>query len=363
MVDKSRVEPIQALRGVAAGLVVLHHAFEMAKEQAGPHSSRLFELFNNPVFGASGVDLFFVISGFVMMTSLNRAPEQRPGAFLWRRFLRIVPLYWLMSLLYLGLRSSVDTVPTFHALANTAFVLPVLEVGYHYDTPVLAVGWTLAFEFIFYAIVAAALALPKASRALFIIAMLIAFAGLGLIWQPRIIVAAMAINPILFEFLLGVCVSRLVRLPLSRAGTLAILAIGGGTLAWNVLGGPPFSMDPWLTIGGRTSLLRVLVWGAPWAMIALALAKLPGKPGILTRLGDASYSIYLSHMFVMTGILALWKLHPGVAADVIILASVPLGIAAGLPVFRWIEQPLVRLLSARRSAAIGILAAGRIAIA
>ena len=85
---------IQALRAVAALLVVLLHALETWGERVDPAAPGV-----NWENGASGVDIFFIISGFVMVISSQRLVD-RPGAwrtFLQHRVIRIVPLYWLLT--------------------------------------------------------------------------------------------------------------------------------------------------------------------------------------------------------------------------------------------------------------------------
>jgi exopolysaccharide production protein ExoZ len=151
---------IQALRAVAALLVVVLHAFETWGERVDPAAPGVS--WDN---GASGVDIFFIISGFVMVISSRRLVD-RPGAwliFLRHRVVRIVPLYWLLTtakivaVMVLGgvvLRTSLD----FKSVAGSYLFLPVTDSAGHFR-PVLPVGWTLTYEFLFYLLFAAALAI------------------------------------------------------------------------------------------------------------------------------------------------------------------------------------------------------------
>jgi exopolysaccharide production protein ExoZ len=151
---------IQAPRAVAALLVVLLHAFETWGERVDPAAPGVS--WDN---GAAGVDIFFVISGFVMVISSQRLVD-RPGAwltFLRHRVVRIVPLYWLLTtvkilaVVLLGgvvLRTGLD----FNFVAASYLFLPVIDTAGHFR-PVLPVGWTLTYEFLFYLFFAAALAM------------------------------------------------------------------------------------------------------------------------------------------------------------------------------------------------------------
>jgi hypothetical protein len=151
---------IQVLRAVAALLVVLLHAFETWGERVDPAAPGV-----NWDNGAAGVDIFFIISGFVMVISSRRLVDQA-GAwliFLRHRVVRIVPLYWLLTtakivaVLVLGgvvLRTSLD----FKSVAGSYLFLPVTDSAGHFR-PVLPVGWTLTYEFLFYLLFAAALAM------------------------------------------------------------------------------------------------------------------------------------------------------------------------------------------------------------
>lgn len=151
---------VQALRVVAALLVVLLHAFETWGERVDPAAPGV-----NWDNGAAGVDIFFIISGFVMVISSRRLVDQA-GAwliFLRHRVVRIVPLYWLLTtvkilavvaLAGVVLRTGLD----FNFVAGSYLFLPVTDSAGHFR-PVLPVGWTLTYEFLFYLLFAAALAM------------------------------------------------------------------------------------------------------------------------------------------------------------------------------------------------------------
>ena len=151
---------VQALRAIAALLVVVYHVFDMWALRMDPSAPG-----TGWVNGAAGVDIFFVISGFVMVVSSRRLATQ-PRAwrtFIQHRIVRIVPLYWLLTtaklllvffLADLALRSNLE----FDYVARSYLFLPVVDGAGHFR-PLLPVGWTLTYEFVFYLLFALALAL------------------------------------------------------------------------------------------------------------------------------------------------------------------------------------------------------------
>ena len=217
---------VQALRAVAALLVVLLHAFETWGERVDPSAPGV-----NWDNGAAGVDVFFVISGFVMVISSRRLTGKAGAAltFLRHRVVRIVPLYWLMTtvkilaVVALGgvvLRTGLD----FNFVAGSYLFLPVVDSAGHFR-PVLPVGWTLTYEFLFYLLFAAALALR-------IDILRIVIPGLGLIAAAALFRTetwpawTILFDTIVLEFVFGVMLAKWTlrgfRLPPAIAGGLRV---------------------------------------------------------------------------------------------------------------------------------------------
>src|SRR5215208_5827615 len=150
VIGSSSFLTVQALRAIAALLVVAYHAFDMWGLRTN-HTASAYSWIN----GAAGVDIFFIISGFVMVISSRRIDSQ-PGAwwtFIKHRIVRIVPLYWLLTtaklllVLFfsdLALRSSLE----FDYVARSYLFFPVVDGAGHFR-PLLPVGWTLTYEFLF----------------------------------------------------------------------------------------------------------------------------------------------------------------------------------------------------------------------
>jgi exopolysaccharide production protein ExoZ len=134
---------IQILRGIAASLVVLHHTLEESGASTAPPTSPDWLT----TFGASGVDIFFVISGFIMLhTSYPRGrPPVQPIDFVVKRVSRIYPFYWFcvfvaLALWSVGFFRKLD--PTFWSINRALLLLPA-------DKPVISVSWTLVYEIYF----------------------------------------------------------------------------------------------------------------------------------------------------------------------------------------------------------------------
>ncbi len=333
----AHVDAIQALRGVAALAVVLYHA---RQELAWRHIP--VPLPDIPA-GAAGVDLFFVVSGFVMVHA-SRPLFGEPRAivtFLARRIARIVPLYWFFTfarVLHIAIsnRHSVllNDLPS-HLFHSLSFI--PAGIG---TFPIVVQGWTLDFEMFFYLCFACCLPLRAGAGLLTLCGGLIGLAllgGFGVIDGP----AAAICNPQLLEFVGGVLIgwlhARRIRIGLFAAALAAAAAVAALLATAPVLD----SLAPW----------RGVVWGMP-ATAIVAGATLarggarPAWPRPLLRLGDASYSLYLSHMLVfsMTAQLALRVAVANPLGALLYLgSSIGLALCAGFAVHRWIEVPITRV--------------------
>ena len=291
------------MRALAACAVAVFHARQSAPgwEEAGAY------------IGAAGVDLFFVISGFIMASV---AQGRRPGAFLADRAWRIYPL-WIIAVLpwILVLGASPEK------LAASVTLWPIY--GNAFVVPVLTVGWTLSFELLFYA----AIAIGLATRPLVPVACFAAFLVLGLNTDSALF--DFLGSPMIIEFLLGMCLAK-VRRDLRIALPLAAIAIG-------VIVSQPVEMHgPDMTFVPEQALQRALMWGVPSAALLYAALCLESRVrseafdfGVL--LGDASFSIYLFHRLVYVLLEANWLIE--------LAAAIIVGIAA----YRYIEKPLMEM--------------------
>ncbi len=312
---------LQALRALACLLVVLYHAqqvqFGEAAIAAWPNLS-------------AGVDIFFVLSGFVMaMATKDMAANRHAAIAFWRsRAARIVPLYWGLTLVKLATmralpQAAAHTHPTAWSIFASFAFIPARD-GLGVVRPVLAVGWTLNFEFFFYTLIALALAAGR-TPARVVVPVLIGLGMAGFWREPTWPAVASLANGLVVEFAIGMAVFALwQRGALARLPGAALLLLGLAAVLMLPLAGP------W----------RGLVWGsAAGVMLAGALA-LDGRarvPTVLVTLGDASYAIYLLHGF------AIPVLGPLVGA----LVSLPAGIALD----RFIDRPARRFITRQMQAA------------
>lgn len=326
--------------------VVAHHALEMSNGSAGRFSPDWLT-----VSGAAGVDIFFVISGFIMIhTSFGagRAP-MTPLTFLKKRALRIYPFYWL-CLIGMSLIFALGFLKT-HAFGAAKLMLAmVLFPG----QPLIYVAWTLSYEIFFYLVFAAALFSGRRDGTAILAVLAIGIA----IAAGSLADLAFLANPISIEFCFGIGLALIAaRLP---KGALP-LALGLAASGMVLLAAGHF---PDLSASSGNGWTRVTVWGIPAVVIvaaSLQLRRPSSRTGRqLLLIGDASYAIYLTHVFGMIAYGWAIKATPLGAlpqlplAVIVILACLAGGVLAHL----WIEKPLAAIVRGdrpfRRKAAVAV---------
>lgn len=318
-----RLYSIQGLRGLAALGVVIFHVGQWAHLDL--HS------------GAAGVDLFFVISGVIMWLVTDR--EKEPVQFLKRRALRIVPLYWLITLAAVGLALvfplvAWDVQPDLgHVLKSLAFIPHYSPRGLPF--PALAQGWTLNYEVLFYGLFALALLLPRRQQFL---ALTTAFGGIAIVGVANPPLYMVIANFLLLEFSAGMLLARAWKAKAFPGGWWGLLPIALGIVVLVLVRDVGNGFDP--------ANWRSLAWGLPATAIvggALSLEAAGKWPrwAWLERLGDASYAIYLTERLTISGAYTVLKWPP---AWIALLAGIGAAVAVGLAVHRWIERPLLARL-------------------
>lgn len=336
---------IQSLRGVAALLVVLFHLASIEANYG--HGYRLSS--DIWTIGMSGVDLFFVISGFVMVT-VTRGRFGIPGEslrFMLHRATRIYPLYWMFSLLVLAafligpglMKRSLQGGEV--DLAASFLLLP--QEG----LPLLMAGWTLVHEMYFYCVFALLLLFPERLLGRLLAGWAIAIAGAAVI-VPAAADATLRLvtHPLTLEFIAGGLAALFVHRSSPRAAGRCLTA---GIVLWLV----GYLMHVRLGYGSEPAGgLRVLVFGMPAALVVHGLAALEigaGRtlPAWSVRLGDASYSLYLSHVLVMGALARIGTTLPQ-AGDpawrpVLLAMLVTAATGFGIACHRHIEAPLLRI--------------------
>src|SRR6185503_14022461 len=183
---------VQYLRAAAALAVVTYHALQWRPDGG-------FDV------GRAGVDVFFVISGFIMWT-ITVEREVSPGAFLWRRFTRVAPAYWLITLATAALVTAWPNLmhnvhpEAWHIALSLAFIPHIDPAGMAF--PLLPPGWTLNYEAVFYLIFAAGLLLRPKTRLWAVVLALAALSLFGLLIYPP--AYEMGANPMMLQFAAGV---------------------------------------------------------------------------------------------------------------------------------------------------------------
>ena len=327
---------IQALRAIAALAVAIAHTYPLVGIEFGIAG------YPTLITGAAGVDLFFVISGFIMVYASEDLFEQpdAPRTFFLRRLIRIVPLYWLVTtvlLVYLLLRyrSLLEHTPT--TVVASYFFIPTYNSAGPM-APVLPVGWTLNYEMFFYLVFAGGLLLKRTVAVIAISALLTAFGLWGRQLTLPVPLSILA-DPIILEFVFGMLVALAYRegLKLPQAAALGLIAVGFGALA---------ASAAW----DLASISRVIIWGIPSACLVAGCVFFgdPTRPKVLWRaltyLGACSYSLYLTHALTMNIPRHLGASFAPAQPALYAAMIVCLAVAASIVIYIFVERPVTRFL-------------------
>lgn len=312
--------------------------------------------------GGYGVDIFFVISGYIMY-AICKARSPTPAAFMKNRILRIVPLYWVLTIFAAfvstsnGVSVSFDI--DFAALIKSLLFIPEWHHKYTEQVaPVLLVGWTLNLEMAFYLVFAVSLAFPRRIGIALVLLTLVAMGTArewseplhALVYAPEPNAAAVLYTkPIILEFaagiLIGMIFTNAVVAQWMAAHLKAMLVLACGLTVVSIL----WLVDrPDMASGNR--FLRL---GVPATM--LVTAALLAEPflarfrfRLLELLGDASYSIYLTHLMAMPVVYALIGTKAALTAPLLALgAQIACAVAIGVLVYILVEHPLTQMTKGR----------------
>jgi exopolysaccharide production protein ExoZ len=309
-----RVQSLQVLRGVAAGLVVLAHCIEHAPGQAV-----------NPILltGRFGVELFFVISGFVIIHVAGPGPF-RPAVFMAKRIWRVVPLYWTLTLLIAAAtvlvpRAFARTKFDFGLLAASLAFIPYKTSSTSGLRPLFKLGWTLNYEMFFYAVIAALFWCRTMRQRVGILGIFFFVLVIGSFVVPPNSVAGFYLSLNVMPFALG----------------------AGLALLWHL------GVFERLDLTSNPLPLAVAVATTIFAVAALAYERRLQHFRAAEWLGDISYSLYLTHMFVVgVGWAVLNRLHvvpASLAGGLGIIVMFAASVVVSHFVYRMFERPLMKL--------------------
>jgi exopolysaccharide production protein ExoZ len=341
---------IQFLRALAASLVIVDHALDQLMTSGDLQKSDALLQFAW-LCGWTGVALFFVISGLVMVKTTGADWGSAPAArrFLASRAIRIVPLYWIATGLLLVSRLRGGTFPSLSAIVCSLAFIPYYSRDDAAFRPLIGVGWTLNYEMFFYAIFALCLMFSRGHGRLLLLAGLSLLVAAGLARRayglPDDAPAAFEfyLSPLLAMFGFGALIGIYLERRAPPFGPFAAYGVALLSLALipalYIAAGLQFPLSD----GAQ------LVFGALCALVVFALAT-PARAGPLARLavaaGDASYSTYLFHNYALS---YGYKLLPTAPVDCHApLVFLPVCVIAanllGWCLHRLIERPLTRAL-------------------
>lgn len=330
---------VHGLRGLAAGAVVVAHS----AEHGG--FGGWVALFT----GRFGVEVFFVISGMVILLAAGRTSFS-PRAFAVRRFFRVVPLYWLTTILVAVLAVTLPSIfkstgfetPYF---LKSMFFIPDVVPGRITDwRPLFKLGWTLNYEIFFYLLVASLFWCRSVNqRASLLLTVLTALIFLSFLMERRASVFSFYANLNLLPFAFGVAIAWCIMEKESFLPALQRLRWPGIAVAAVLTGyAMTFEWADYRLLGGHMAMSIAA------ASIALAFLAFENRSGSVNSvwdwLGNVSYSIYLLHMFAVGIVWAMLR-HLDIAKTMaapflaIVIVFVLSAIGGSLS-YRFFEKPL-----------------------
>lgn len=337
----SRLLEVDSLRGLAALAVVLFHYTTQY--------DRLFGHVGKPLFtvpwGHFGVQLFFMISGFVIFMTLERT--QRPADFVVSRFSRLYPAYWAAVLLSFAITTWSDLPDKVVDLQTAAANLLMFQ-GWFGVKPVDGVYWTLQVELIYYII---ALALHRLGMLKHVHAILLAW--LGLRWLYWLFASFLGIDLpyIAYRFLIvgfipyfavGMMVYRATQSEHADPRDWVVVACAMATL---------FVVESLETSIAAVVALALLLAATRWRVALL-------RSSVLVWLGAISYSLYLIHENIGWALIRALQAH-GLAVDASIGVAIAMALALASALTWTIEKPAMRFIRARYAAHRSSKAASR----
>ena len=348
------INNIQALRALAAFLVVWAHV------------QGFFPAYQRPAYlpsGLEGVDLFFVISGFIMVRSTTMKPTG-PATFFAHRLVRVLPIYYITTAVTVLIAIVAPAIFHSTTVDGAALVKSVLFIPYEKTFnkvyPLYYVGWTLNYEMFFYLVFAIAMAISFTHRALITGAAIVALTIVGMF------VVDLRYGAVLYAFtrtiMLDFCLGMVIAAQMANVGPAGRRAVGWPRALWScallvgvaglvairlMTDAQPEPIDP--------PTATFVTYGIPSALIVAAAVALEGM-GISVRnktllaLGAASYSLYMTHYFVVGFLIAVAnRINAGETLRIALaIAAVPAVSIVALLTCRLVESPLAALFRGKR---------------
>jgi exopolysaccharide production protein ExoZ len=356
VIHKGELLSVQRLRGIAVLMVIIVHVEDVARHLPG--WGGVHSLYSRHL-GYSAADLFFVISGFIMAYITFSRPFD-PRAWAISRFIRIYPMYVLFSLMVMLLWLHDPRMTMGTGEQSWPRVLISLTGMPQADLPLLFVGWTVEHEVVFYTVVFMTATFLGRNRLTLVMGVLsaLAVARWGLQQSTGVVIWDWHLaSPYMIQFTLGVLIhrywDRLQALGWKRPLAMAILPLTAAIL-YSESGS--INEEP---------MRRVVLFGAAYSLLLLAVLNREREQraagcvwlrrDALVWMGDVSYSIYLTHPFVLgafgklfpfvgTSVAAQWSAI-ALAAVVTLLVGIVTHVLLERQVMelgRWLSRPRVR---------------------
>jgi exopolysaccharide production protein ExoZ len=329
----ARINILQALRTYAALPVVLFHTGYVV---TGIHQIGIF-----------GVHMFFLLSGYIM-ASICAADTH---AFLRRRVIRIVPSYWLMTILlyffaarFPSLMNATRAVPI--ELIKSLFFVPFMKSNGLFQ-PILFVGWTVNYETYFYVVLALSLFISKRWPLLTASALIMTVTAVSSIFASKSAIAAFYSNPVVFEFIFGLvayyCVNAVTATTVARFRYLWLTIVIVSLVALPAI--EAFGIFPHVSTVIQFGPLSFLLI---WSSCLLAMSGHDIRPGLIVLIGDASYTLYLTHPYIellLDRIVAKHLPAFHITTTFGCLFSVAVAVAIAIPLYLRVEKPVLSYLT------------------
>jgi exopolysaccharide production protein ExoZ len=339
-----RIKNIQAMRSLAALLVLTSH-LGFIEQRFLPGRALLTPM---ELVGYSGVDAFFIISGFVMAVTTWTQPHGINAAaqFLLRRATRIYPPYWIVSAAILPVWLAAPSLVNAHAAYPTNVIASFLLLPQR-GPQLLLVGWTLVHEMYFYLVFSVLMLCPRRWFAPGLVAWAATIVTLWMVFSPSDVhpFAYVLTRPINLEFCFGIAIGALVaRGILATPWACFVVGACAVTASFLIMAGGTDLTGEWT---------RVFFLGVPFALVIYGLVGLELRhalvaPPWLQATGDASYATYLLHIPVLAiagrllSVLAPRSLPLHILALVLSAASV---LGAALAFYQFVERPLLKVIT------------------
>lgn len=358
----TKLNSIQFLRALAATLVVYQH---IISQDIGNEFSWQQNFYHLKYFGSIGVDIFFIISGFIIMYVANTYTGLQQGInFLVNRFCRINPVYYistLFSLLVLIIFQisgiNMESLSSLNELANSlidALLIIPVTANLESFSPLLIVGWTLSFEWLFYVLFFLLILCKVKQKTFYLIGLIGLLFLLGQLLKPSDFRLIFLTNPILLEFLLGVVLYRIylnINLPVFIS--VVCIMIGLSTYILLIVYGFGKIWHYHATLNGGLSINRFMIWGLPSSFIVAGCVFLEKKQKLckiwnkkwIQLAGDASFSIYLIHTAIFP-LLRLFfiKAIAFMPTDLIMLLQMLIAGVVSIGFYKIVEKPLIQFI-------------------